>query len=197
MKEDKIIKIINEIYKNVDPMKVSINYRESHNLNSKNFVYGEVVLPDFLKILEFVKLNENDIFYDLGSGSGKAVISSFLYKNPKLSIGIEYIPDLVGIANSALRKLEEKFNQKINNVKFINEDIRNYDFSDGNVFFLHCTTWEEELMENVEKTLIKSQKGSRIITVTKQLKNKFFKNFKTGYYKFTWGTATVNFYEKI
>ena len=42
--------------------------------------YGEMLPSSVTKIINFLKINNNDIFYDLGSGSGKFVNQIYLQK---------------------------------------------------------------------------------------------------------------------
>lgn len=189
--------LIKEVYQGVDAMKISLNYRSRNNINSSNFVYGEIKISSFCDILDFINLNENDIFYDLGSGSGKAVLAAYLYKNPQKAIGIEYIPDLVEVAKKSLKKLEEKLSSNLN-IEFINADMRNYDFSNGTCFFIHATTWQEDLMNPIKETLKKTNSGTKIILVTKSFEEpKYFKLLKTEIYPFDWGEGTVRFYLRV
>ena len=58
--------------------------------NEYNTVYGELNLDEIDKLFEKIKIKNNDIFYDLGCGSGKINLYIFLKYNIK-SIGIEII----------------------------------------------------------------------------------------------------------
>jgi len=50
---------------------------------------GEILFPSLSKVIALLTLHEEDIFIDLGSGMGKAVIQFFLQTQIKKAFGIE------------------------------------------------------------------------------------------------------------
>ncbi len=196
MNKNEIIQIINKLYKKINSTKISVNYRELHNIKDNSFTYGEIEVEEFLKILDLVDFRRDSIFYDLGSGSGKAVISAYLYKNPQKAIGIEYIPDLVNISKQVLLKLKEILKSDVP-IEFINDDIKNYDFTDGNIIFAHATCFSEELLKSIFEKIKKLKPNSYIIIVTKELKADFLKLLFQKEFRFSWGYGLVRIYEKI
>jgi hypothetical protein len=56
--------------------------------------YGEILYCGVEKLISEAKLTEEDVFLDLGSGSGKVVIQVFLKTMVKEAIGIELLPEL-------------------------------------------------------------------------------------------------------
>ncbi|CAM9865234.1 unnamed protein product [Ectocarpus sp. 12 AP-2014] len=60
----------------LDGTKLSLEYRRSFvDHDTRSLTYGEVDVPDFLSILDLVK-PQNEVFVDLGSGTGKAVLTA-------------------------------------------------------------------------------------------------------------------------
>ncbi|CAM9436613.1 unnamed protein product [Ectocarpus fasciculatus] len=61
----------------LDGTKLSLEYRRSsvHD-DTRSLTYGEVDVPDFLSILDLVKPQDGEVFVDLGSGTGKAVLTA-------------------------------------------------------------------------------------------------------------------------
>lgn len=194
--KERVSEIIEKMYLNTDPFKISTTYRKVHNISDQSFTYGEILPRKFLDILDLVDFGPDSIFYDLGSGSGKAVLVTSLYKNPKKAIGIEYIPDLVELSRKILEKLENYLGYKLN-VEFVNNDIKNCDFSDGNVIFFHATCAKEDLMKDFLEKTLKLKKGSKIIIVTKRLESSHLRLLYTNLHQFSWGEGTVRIYERI
>jgi len=196
MDKKEILRILEDLYSGINPLMVSVNYRNAHNITDKSFVYGEIIPEEFMKILDLIEFTPETIFYDLGSGSGKAVITTYLYKNPKKVIGIEYIPDLVEISQKALKKLENLLNTKLP-IEFIQGDIRNFEFNDADIIFAHATCFDDELMDNIRKKLQELKRGARIIIITKEINEDGWKLKGVYKFSFSWGEGTARIYEKI
>jgi SAM-dependent methyltransferase len=196
MDKKEIISILQNLYSDINPLMVSVNYRNTHNITDKSFVYGEILPEEFMNILDLVEFSPETIFYDLGSGSGKAVITAYLYKKPKKAIGIEYIPDLVEIAKKAVEKLENLLKIKTS-IEFLQGDIRDFDFSDADIIFSHATCFSDELMKDLHKKIQNLKKGAKFIIVTKEINDKIWELKGTYEFSFSWGTGTVRIYEKI
>ncbi len=67
--------------------------RKNLNLTNSSYIYGEILFFPFADILRSIasELPSNAIFYDLGSGTGKAVLAaSLLYPFSKV-VGIELL----------------------------------------------------------------------------------------------------------
>ena len=92
-------------------------------------------------LLEFSELNSKDVFYDLGSGTGKVVIDVYKKANVKKSIGIEYNKKYYDIAKKRAKyELSENIVGK--NVDFFhgnysdkNENGYVFDISDGTIVY--------------------------------------------------------------
>lgn len=104
------------------------------------------------------KLKREDVFFDIGSGIGQAVILVNLISGAK-AIGIEFEPSYCNYAKEVASKLH------LFNIKFINEDARNIDYSKGTIFFLY-TPFFGKIMEDVLALLkkISTKKAIRIFT---------------------------------
>lgn len=85
MNVDQAEGIFNLLYRDIDGFTISMNNRRRLNLESKELTYGEITLPALIKILDQVHPKDDDIFYDLGCGTGKVVIAAALLRNWKKS----------------------------------------------------------------------------------------------------------------
>lgn len=194
-KEEKI-KIFKKLYENVDGFSLSINERKKLEIEDKSFVYGEILPESFCEILEKANINENDIFYDLGSGVGKAVILAKLIFNVKKSVGIEYLTSLFEESQKILEKFNNIFNFD-NSVEFIKGDFFQVDFSDGTLIFINSTCFSDQQLREIEKLSLKLKNGSRLIVLTKSLSDKDnYELLHENLYPFSWGSATVRIYER-
>jgi len=87
------------------------------------------------------KVNRTDVFFDIGSGIGQVAILVNLLTGAR-AIGIEFEPSYCKYAKEIASKFE------LANIKFVNEDARNSDYSEGTVFFLY-TPFNGKIMQAV------------------------------------------------
>ena len=155
---------------------------EDYAAQSSSFVYGEIEVASFMDILNHVPVSEccgggddddrTTIFYDLGSGSGRAVYVARLLRDFDRCVGVELLPALHTLATSVQTCYEETFvNQQTNsqllpwsNVAFYNQDIVEFDWSDGKVVFLHSTCFDLDLLQLVFRKANNLRPGSYLIT---------------------------------
>ena len=145
----------------------------------RSLVYGEIEVASFVDIMNHVPLSEccgsgNDddgptIFYDLGSGSGRAVFLARLLWDFDQCVGVELLPALHTLATSVQTSYEDTFVHPTNclprsNVAWFNQDILEYDWSDGKVVFVHSTCFDPDLLQSVFRKANKLRPGSYLIT---------------------------------
>ncbi|MBI4225995.1 SAM-dependent methyltransferase [Candidatus Roizmanbacteria bacterium] len=195
--------IFESLYSGVDGYNISSKARKNLPYASKAHTYGEVTPDGFKKVLSDAKAKPGGIFYDLGSGTGKAVmLAALLGKFPKL-VGIEIIKELYQVSINILGRFDPEVRpilpveKQKQTIEFVNADFLEYDFSDADVVFTHATCFYDELMVALERKCATLKKGTKVLLVTKNFQSPLFRLIKSGEYPMTWGKATVNFYEKV
>lgn len=152
---------------------------------------------------------ENSIFYDLGSGTGKAVMAMALFCPFRKLIGIEYLVSLWNLSMRSKIVYDKiiadkfiKFNglftiQKTNSIDFYNGDFLRQKWSDASVIFANSTCFNQDLMNKIG---IKARKECKvdtiIITISKKLSslNGDWES-KEGFKRLmSWGVGTVYIY---
>jgi hypothetical protein len=130
---------INKIFDNLSGFNVSENDKNNIKKTGNNPTYGELV-PETIKyiIKDINKIHKNKkvVFYDLGSGSSKSLLTFGLMKKFKKLYGVELSKERHKMAKKALNNYKKMFDSKLNNVSLLNEDIFNIDINDGDVFFI-------------------------------------------------------------
>ncbi len=194
--------IFESLYADENGYLLSTRARRKLQIQDTSLTYGEVSFESFKKILQVVKPQKGEVFYDLGSGNGKAVILASLLAPFSKLVGIEILKELVGASNKILlryKKIVKKaFPEKAEQeIKFINRDFLKEDISEADVVFAHSTCFSDELMKELTRKLEGLRKGARVVTVTKELKSSFFKPIKFETLRLSWGEGTVRFYEKV
>jgi SAM-dependent methyltransferase len=178
-------------YKKVKPAKVSYQERKDKNiLDDKTLTYGESTWNGLIKIIDDLEIKDNDVFYDLGSGSGKII---FLV-NKKFgikAIGIEFIEYFTKLSDIIKKKLD------LDKIKFINSDFFKEDFSKGTIFYMTATCFNDEIMERMSEKFKKLKPGARIVTITRPLKGDHLELYKKKIVEFGWSKDHVYFYKKI
>ena len=150
-------------------------------------------------------------FYDLGSGTGKGVVSMSLIHPFRKCIGIEYLDALYDLSQEVKqvydKSIDEKFNaykqlftlSRPNKIEFIRGDFLKERWEDTSVMFANSTCFNKELMSAIAAKANKECKsGTIIITFTKRLDSLDHEwEFKDGFKRImTWGIATVYVHKK-
>lgn len=188
-------KIYENIYQDVNGYILSAQARKKLNYHDKSHTYGEVTPDSFYKILSKVEPKEGEIFYDLGSGTGKAVVLASLLFEFSKCVGIEILKDLYDTARAISVRLESEI--EAGRREFRNCDFLTEDFFDADIVFAHSTCFYDELWSNLEKKLEKLKSGTKVITVTKTIDSSEFVFLATEEHQMGWGRATINYYKKI
>jgi SAM-dependent methyltransferase len=194
--------IFNLLFEGVDGYKLSFESRNQLGFYDQGLTYGEIFFDTFYKMLEKTQPKEGEVFYDLGSGTGKAVFAAYFLFPFSKTVGIEILPTLYQASKTILEKYEKEVRPKIlekknqQKIEFILGDFLKIDFSDADVVFANSTCFSQQMIDKLETSFLSLKKGARIITLTKKLTNKNFYLFDFLIYKQSWGEATVNFYLK-
>ena len=99
--------------------------------------YGTI--PPYLikKILDQVNYDQSDVFLDFGCGKGRVLLIASKYKFKKI-IGIEFSPELAGIALKNILSCRDYNNFDIDRIKIIEKDVLDYKYNnDETVFYLY------------------------------------------------------------
>jgi SAM-dependent methyltransferase len=194
--------VFNWLFEGVNGYKLSFESRNQLGFYDQGLTYGEIFFDTFYKMLEKTQPKEGEVFYDLGSGTGKAVFAAHLLFPFSKTVGIEILPTLYQASKTILEKYEKEVRPKIlekknqQKIEFILGDFLKIDFSDADVVFANSTCFSQQVIAKLETSFLSLKKGARIMTLTKKLTNKNFYLFDSLIYKQSWGEATVNFYVK-
>lgn len=193
---DKNIKVIfDKLYSDVDGHKISLNSRKGLSYWYTGHTYGEITYDGFTNMLKKAEPKKDEIFYDLGSGTGKAVmIATLLYDFFKV-IGIEKLPELFRESEKILLNYKEILKSdisKANKTFFINGDFKEIDFSDADIILMNATCWSYALINiTFNKKFEKLKKGTRVIMSTLYLQSYEYNVSDMGMFPFTWGDERV------
>ena len=110
------------------------------------------------ELAEKVQLNKADVFYDLGSGLGQVVMLVNLLTGT-IAKGVEFEPMFCDYAKHCAQELN------LFDARFINDDARQADYSNGTVFFMF-TPFTGTIMQDVLERLKQESLTREIKVIT-------------------------------
>lgn len=195
-------KVFDKLYENVNGRLLSLQGREGHQYKSKSFVYGEVLFDSFFQMISEAEPKPGQVFYDLGSGTGKGVFLSHLLFDFSKSKGIEFVDALYQAASEVRERYYKEIRPTIaqdvgdKQVYFTFGNFLDVDVNDGDIFFMNSTCFQEDLMFALENKLSTLKPGSKVISLSKSFRSPAFEVYKHKMFEFSWGQATAFFHRK-
>lgn len=161
--------------------------------DAMEYLYGEIDFVAFTALLALTKPNAHSVFYDLGSGVGKAVVTCAMVFEVHKSIGIELFAPLHQAAISvknALAALPE-YHEKAHNIHLIHANFLTIDLHEATHLFINATAFFGETWQALNKQLETQAQQATIITTSKPLCSKKFKILKKTTVLMSWGAVTA------
>ena len=187
----KIDNRITDIYNSENQFWVSL--KEGYRQRSEkvtNLTYGETSYFAMKESLKAVNMSKDDIFYDLGCGTGKTVFYANATYGAK-SIGVDIVPDFINNANKIVHEMN------LQNISFIEKSIFDVNLKDGTVFYITPTCFDAENMQKVMKKFEKLPKGSRLIVLSRHLPLPNLKLIDRKNLFYSWGKAETFYYSVV
>lgn len=183
--------------------------RNERRLHTTTLTYGEVHFRSFTHILSNVldqvyelpyeKKSEFKVFYDLGSGTGRALVGAALCHNFQKVVGIEYLESLHNAAVKvcdSYRALQQRGELPKNAASSdalaaVCGDILAYDWSDGDIIFANSTCFTMPMFRKIAEKCKDLAVGSYVITYSTELQSPYLKTVSEKEYVQSWGKCTV------
>jgi len=125
--------------------------------------YGEIVLGDFIDMLDHVGAHAGQHFYDLGSGLGQLVFTAGLLGLD--ATGVEVVTQRHEQACAAMEQAEKQdIGHKHGSIKFTHGSFYDVDFSDADIVFINSILFSDEMMLVISQKARKMKHGSRILS---------------------------------
>ena len=196
---DESLKVYDELFEDTSldiGKTLSKNERDAKNLGEeKSLIYGEVEYQSFYRVLRKINPPSGKKFYDLGSGTGKAVFAARLTQDFGRCIGIEILQGL----HQQARVIVDRYNSSFRQLLCLSQNqyasvyhgsFLEYDWTDGDVIFANSTCFDDNLMEAMSRKAEGCQPGTFFVTFTKGLTSKVYELLERKRYKMSWGPAT-------
>jgi len=208
-------KVIADMYQGIDAI-IPEEERTACSATGASPVYGEIVYESCAVLLAELKLTENDVFYDLGSGLGKFVTQVYLTSAVKKAWGVEFSENRYKRATDTTKNLAKiqgqafKFENEIRKTfgksaltktkgkefGFDNMDMLKADLSDATVVFTCSTCFGPEFMQKLTDKLAEND-GLRILTLVQLPYNKHVHEGATYVLPMTWSAETPVYMYKV
>lgn len=157
------------------------------------YTYGETPLTTLACIMAEADVTKGDVVYELGSGSGRAVMWLGCVLGCS-AIGIEIVPGLVSKSQWVMRCFP------CERIHFMEGDFTLLDYSLATILYLNGTCMEDQAIQTLIKTCLDLEVGTKIITTSFSLleyaPDAPFALLKEIEVPFYWGRASVFIHEK-
>lgn len=195
--------IFEHIFEPINGFRLSEQARKASGTDNSEWVYGEIEFYDFIKILECTNPKPNEIFYDFGTGVGKALVVAALFYPFKKCVGIELFENLASVAKEATVQLKTNNNKALANpdviFEILQQNFLTVDISNADVVFINATCYAGETWEKLNNQLAQQLRpGARVIITTQMLTHtSAFRLQSQNLFTMSWGFSRVSIYEKI
>lgn len=203
METAKAKEIFEALFANVNGRALSLEGRESQQLSSKSFVYGEAVFEPFTELIRGFEPKPGQVFLDAGSGTGKAVMVAHLMFEFSKTVGVELLDSLYKASVEMHERYEKEFRPQIaeevkgREIKFIHGNILDIDYSSVDIVFFNSTCFQEDLMEALVEPLLTLKPGAQVVTLSKTLNSNQFNQYKHILFEFSWGQGTAFYHRRL
>lgn len=193
---DKHLEVFSQLYRDTNGYAISQSARQ--NYDEPALIYGEVLFIPFAALLSICRLNENSVFYDLGSGIGKAVIACAMIFNVRKSCGIELLPALYAESCNVLDKLARlpEYQSQAMHITFVNQDLLTADLSDATHVFINATGFLGEVWLKISEYLEQLPSNALVISSSKPIRSEKFIIAKSVWATMSWGDVRIFIQQK-
>lgn len=168
-----------------------LSQRARRKKNAIEYAYGEIEFISFIALLSLVKPDENTVFYDLGSGIGKAVIACSMVFPVHKSVGIEIFPELYLNACKIAEQLTSIKNYcgNTHKIQFIQGDFLESDLTEATLIFINATAFFGPLWEKLSEKINNLPHLQTVITTSKILESSHFHVTTRTKVEMSWGVV--------
>lgn len=160
-----------QLYHNIPSFSLAKQARMQQQLFSYEYIYGEIDYKSFMKLLDRCEIRSASIFYDLGSGVGKAVMCAALLYDFKKICGIEQLQLLHDHATKVQQSSEVL---KTKNIFLYQDNILTADWLEADIVFINASAFIGDFWNQLLEKLKQLKVGTQIVVVSKLLPSDHF-----------------------
>jgi SAM-dependent methyltransferase len=181
--------VFQKLYQHLNGFILSKNARQEHD--ALDYVYGEIEFLPFLALLSLAPLDEGTVFYDLGSGTGKAVLACAMTYPIYKSVGIEILPALYEASCAQKKQLAKiaNYSEHVTKIKFILGDFLEENLDEATFIFINSTALFNPTWEKLCARLEHLPHLKTVITTSKALSSAYFTVVTQTKVQMSWGVV--------
>ncbi|MDH5547454.1 MAG: hypothetical protein OEZ43_17885 [Gammaproteobacteria bacterium] len=179
---------------------VDLSEREEAHLRliKSSSTYGEITNIAAQKLIDYIGLGPDDVFYDLGSGVGKLVIQTAMCSPAKKIVGIEFSRQRIKMARMGLAEAKAQDLLECSQVKFVCSDLMRRNLNDATVIYSCSTAFPPRFFRKMVKKLEGMRSGFVFISLSEIKNNPYFDLIDTLRLNMSWLPNTpVYVYERV
>ena len=127
--------------------------------------YGEIMPTGLDSLIDALDLEEDDVFYDLGSGMGKVILQLAMTTRIKRCVGVELVDSRHYVAREVLEQARGEGLLQTEDVDFRLADMLRTPLSDATVIYTCSTAFSELFMDQLVARLARLNQGIRLATL--------------------------------
>lgn len=193
IKRRQVIAQCQKLYCNTLGFNLAKQGRSDQQLFSYEYIYGEINFKSFIKLLNKCEINKECVFYDLGSGVGKAVVCAALLYDFKKVCGIEQLQ----LLHQSATKIQESELLKNKNIYFHQADLLTTNWSEANIIFINASAFIADFWQKILEKLKQLKAGAQIIVVSKLLPEEYFTAKYNDFLPMSCGMVRVGVYIRM
>lgn len=157
------------------------------------FIYGEIKFNPFIALLSLCPIGPETVFYDLGSGTGKAVLACAMVFDIQKSCGIELFPELHQAAEQQRLRLQQvpAYYRKASQCYFKQANFLDEVFDDASIIFINATAFFGDYWQTISHHLEQLKPGTFVISTSKAIQSSGFICEKVTSVEMSWGIVTA------
>ncbi len=186
-----VIALCQQWYSTIPSFHLAQQARSAQQQFGYEYIYGEIDFSSFALLLERCQINSESVFYDLGSGAGKAVVCAALLYEFKKVYGIEQLSLLHECAQKICSQLSVTHSQTIT---LYQADLLSFTYQDADIVFINASAFLGDFWQAVLVKLQGLKAGTQIILVSKPLPEAQFEQVYSDFLPMSWGLARVGVY---
>lgn len=186
-----------QLFSNINGFELSRRSRLTQD--AFEYTYGEIEFFSFIALIGLTKPNEQTVFYDLGSGVGKAVFACSMVYHVQKSCGIELFDALHQVALSQKDQLlqHSRYGHRSGQLIFIQANFMDYDFDDATLIFINATGFFGATWTAMNQKLNHLKEGTWVITSSKPLSSDAFRIIKVTFVCMSWGLVKAYIHQRV
>lgn len=128
-------------------------------------LYGELMPSAVTRLIDWLDLGERDVFYDLGSGTGKVVLQAAMTVPLRRCVGVELSSTRCRIARAALRSARREGLIRSRRTVIRERDLLQESLADATVVYTCSTAFSLRTMRRLVRTLLDLDRDLRFVTL--------------------------------